>query len=94
MDVWAHENKVKLRFIQPGKPVQNAYIESFNGKLRDECLNENVFIDLYDAREKIEAWRWDYNSIRPHSSLNNLTPEEFADTLPQPDQITNFLVAG
>jgi putative transposase len=94
MDAWAHENKVKLRFIQPGKPVQNAYIESFNGKLRDECLNENVFIDLKDARNKIEAWRRDYNSIRPHSSLNNLTPEEFANSLPQQGQITNFLVAG
>lgn len=94
LDAWAHENKVKLRFIQPGKPVQNAYIESFNGKLRDECLNEHMFIDLRDARNKIEAWRKDYNSIRPHSSLNNLTPEEFAGTLPQQGQTTNFLVAG
>lgn len=94
MDAWAFENKVRLRFIQPGKPVQNAYIESFNGKLRDECLNENVFNDLQDARKKIEAWRRDYNSIRPHSSLSNLTPEEFANYLPQQGQITNFLMAG
>lgn len=88
MDAWAFQNKVRLRFIQPGKPVQNAYVESFNGKFRDECLNENVFIDLHDARSKIETWRRDYNSTRPHSSLNNLTPEEFAETLPQPDRIT------
>jgi putative transposase len=94
MDAWAFQNKVRLRFIQPGKPVQNAYVESFNGKLRDECLNENVFIDLYDARKKIEVWRRDYNSIRPHSSLKNLTPEEFANSLPQQGQITNFLMAG
>lgn len=94
LDSWAHENSVKLRFIQPGKPVQNAYIESFNGRLRDECLNENVFIDLHDARHKIEAWRRDYNSIRPHSSLNNLTPEEFAGTLPQQGRITNLSVGG
>ncbi|WP_407920188.1 IS3 family transposase [Geobacter pickeringii] len=93
MDAWAYEKKVRLRFIQPGKPVQNAYIESFNGKLREECLNENVFIDLYDARKKIEAWRKDYNTFRPHSSLNNLTPEEFANSLPQQGQITNFQMA-
>lgn len=94
VDAWAYQNKVRLRFIQPGKPVQNAYVESFNGKFRDECLNENVFVDLHDARSKIETWRRDYNSTRPHSSLNNLTPEEFAETLPQPDQITNFLMVG
>jgi putative transposase len=94
MDAWAYQNKVKLRFIQPGKPVQNAYVESFNGKFREECLNENVFIDLHDARNKIEAWRQDYNSTRPHSSLHNLTPEEFASTLPQQGRITNFQMAG
>jgi putative transposase len=93
MDAWAYQNKVKLRFIQPGKPVQNAYVESFNGKLRDECLNENVFIDLLDAKRKIEDWRQDYNTSRPHSSLNNLTPEEFARTLPQQGQITNLMLA-
>ena len=94
MDAWAFQNKVRLRFIQPGKPVQNAYVESFNGKFRDECLNENVFIDLHDARNKIETWRRDYNSTRPHSSLNNLTPEEFAETLPQPGRIANLLMVG
>jgi putative transposase len=78
LDLWAYENGVKLRFIQPGKPVQNAYIESFNGKFRNECLNDNVFVSLDSARTIIEAWRQDYNSERPHSSLNNLTPLEFA----------------
>jgi len=78
LDHWAYENSVKLRFIQPGKPVQNAYIESFNGKFRNECLNDNVFVSLHSAQNIIEAWRQDYNSERPHSSLNDMTPEEFA----------------
>jgi hypothetical protein len=69
---------VKLQFIAPGKPIQNAYIESFNARLREECFNEHVFLSLGDARRKIEAWRGDYNHERPHSSLGNLTPEEFA----------------
>lgn len=77
LDRWSYERGVKLHFIQPGKPTQNAYVESFNGKLRDECLNENWFTSLADAREKIETWRREYNTIRPHSSLNDLTPEEF-----------------
>ena len=78
LDLWAFENKVKLRFIQPGKPVQNAFIESFNGKFRDECLNEHVFVSLHKAQEIIESWRKDYNANRPHSSLDNMTPEEFS----------------
>lgn len=78
LDLWAYENRVRLRFIQPGKPVQNAYIESFNGKFRNECLNDNVFVSLHSAQKIIETWRQDYNTERPHSSLNNLTPEEFA----------------
>lgn len=77
LDSWCHEKKVQLCFIHPGKPVENAYIESFNGKFRDECLNENWFTSLKDAQEKIEAWRKDYNRNRPHSSLGNLSPEEF-----------------
>lgn len=77
LDSWAHHRGVKLCFIRPGKPVENAYIESFNGKFRDECLNEHWFTSLKDAQEKIEAWRKDYNRNRPHSSLGNLTPEEF-----------------
>ena len=69
---------VRLHFIEPGKPIQNAHIESFNARLRDECLNEHAFVSLADARVKIEKWRIEYNRERPHSSLGNLTPEEFA----------------
>jgi len=78
---WSEERGVRLEFIQPGKPVQNAYAESFNGRLRDECLNANWFTSLKDARRKIESWRQDYNQQRPHSSLNYLPPVEFARTL-------------
>lgn len=77
---WSEERGVRLEFIQPGKPVQNAYVESFNGRLRDECLNANWFTSLSDARRKIEAWRHDYNQQRPHSSLDYLPPAEFART--------------
>jgi len=77
LDVWAYEQGVKLHFIEPGKPVQNAFIESFNDKMRDECLNEHWFMSLREARETIEAWRRDYNEVRPHSSLGNRTPQEF-----------------
>jgi putative transposase len=77
LDEWAYRNGVKLQFIRPGKPVENAYIESFNGRLRDECLNEHWFINLGHARKLIEDWRIDYNQVRPHSSLGNLTPDEF-----------------
>lgn len=77
-DQWAYEKGIKLNFIQPGKPTQNGFIESFNGKFRDECLNENWFLSLNHAKELIEKWRIDYNTQRPHSSLNNLTPEEYA----------------
>jgi putative transposase len=73
---------VRLEFIQHGgKPVQIAYAESFNGRLRDECLNANWFTSLSDARRNIESWRQDYNQQRPHSSLNYLSPLEFARTL-------------
>lgn len=75
---WSEERRVRLEFIQPGKPAQNAYAESFNGRLRDECLNANWFTSLSDARRKIESWRQDYNQQRPHSSLNYLPPAEFA----------------
>jgi putative transposase len=77
-DAWAHRRGVRVHFIRPGKPVENAYAESFNGKLRDECLNENWFVTMEDARSRIEAWRLDYNQVRPHSGLDNLTPSEFA----------------
>ena len=75
---WAID-RVAWHYIQPGKPVQNAFIESFNSRLRDECLNEHVFVRLSEAREIIEAWRHDYNHVRPHSSLGALTPTEFAN---------------
>lgn len=79
MDKWTFKQQIKHNFIQPGKPAQNGYIESFNGKLRDECLNENWFSHLWDARDTVESWRIDYNVERPHSSLQNLTPSEFAE---------------
>jgi putative transposase len=78
LDQWAHQNEVALDFIQPGKPTQNAFIESFNGKFRDECLNEHWFINLADAQQKIEDWRCEYNTFRPHSSLGGMPPSEFA----------------
>jgi len=71
--------RVAWHYIEPGKPVQNAFIESFNSRLRDECLNEHIFLNLTEAREVIEAWRLDYNYARPHSSLGTLTPNEFAE---------------
>lgn len=73
---WALENQLEWQYIQPGKPQQNGHIESFNGKLRDECLNENLFFDLRQSREVIERWRSDYNHNRPHSGLKGLTPVE------------------
>lgn len=80
LDEWAYRRGVKLNFIRPGKPVDNAFAESFNGRLRDECLNTNWFMNLKHAREVIEDWRIDYNEVRPHSSLNNRTPMEYAVT--------------
>jgi len=78
VDQWAYQAGVRLHFIAPGKPTQNPYVESFNGKLRDECLNGHWFASLGDARLMVEQWRQDYNRVRPHSSLGNATPEEFA----------------
>jgi putative transposase len=77
LDQWAYERGLRLRFIAPGKPVQNAFIESFNGRLRDECLNLNWFLGIADARQIVEAWRLDYNQARPHTALGGLTPEEY-----------------
>jgi putative transposase len=74
---WA-TGRLAWHYIEPGKPVQNAFIESFNSRLRDECLNEHVFLSLTEARQIIEAWRHDYNHLRPHGSLGALTPNEFA----------------
>lgn len=78
MDEWAYGRGVRLQFIEPGKPIQNAFIESFNSRLREECLNEHVFLSLDDARRRIEQWRVRYNCERPHSSLGYPAPEEFA----------------
>lgn len=78
MDQWAFKNNVELKFIQPGKPNQNAYCESFNSRLRDECLNTQWFMNLADAKDKIETWRKEFNEQRPHSSLNYKTPNQFA----------------
>jgi putative transposase len=79
VDQWAYENKVILDFSRPGKPTDNPYIESFNGKFRDECLSVNWFLDIDNARRMIEDWRQEYNELRPHSSLSGLTPMEFID---------------
>jgi putative transposase len=78
LDQWAHERGVELAFIRPGKPIENCFVESFNGRFRDECLNLHWFTSLNDARHRIEAWRVDYNHGRPHSALGDLTPKSFA----------------
>lgn len=78
LDQWAYEQGLRWHTIQPGRPMENGYMESFNGRFRDECLNENWFRDLADAREKIAHWKQDYNQARPHSALGYQTPEEFA----------------
>lgn len=78
LDQWAHEHGVQLHFIEPGKPVQNAFAESFNGRVRDECLNETWFLSLAEAEVTLGAWRTEYNARRPHGSLQSLTPAEFA----------------
>lgn len=79
LDKWAYEHGVTMDFSRPGKPMDNAMIESFNGSFRDECLNVNWFLSIDDAREKIEMWREEYNEFRPHSSLGGLTPRQFAE---------------
>ena len=81
MFFWSRDNQVKLEFIQPGKPVQNAFVESFNGKFRDTCLNQHWFRSLYEARDLIEQWRRDYNEVRPHSSLGYQPPSVFASKI-------------
>jgi putative transposase len=87
-DPWAHQRGIALHFMRPGKPVENAYAESFNGKLRDECLNESWFISLADAQRTIEAWRIEYNTARPHASLDGRTPAEFAQQLNRGELVT------
>ena len=75
---WCQETGIDWHYIAPGKPMQNGIVESFNGSFRDECLNETLFSSLSEARSQITAWKEDYNRNRPHSSLGNLTPSEFA----------------
>ena len=79
LDAWAYEQRLTLRFIEPGKPQQNAYIERFNGKFRDECLNEHWFLSMRHARAVIADWRMEYNEERPHSALDYQTPKEFVE---------------
>ncbi len=81
LDKWCYRNSVRHTFIQPGKPQQNCYVESFNGKLRDECLNEHWFESLDHAFGILSSWREDYNEVRPHQSLGNLTPNRYAAEL-------------
>ena len=81
LDQWAYFNRVELDFIRPGKPSDNGIIEAFNGRLRQECLNENWFLSLDDAREKIEVWRQEYNKERPHGALGNVSPLVYASAM-------------
>ena len=81
LNAWAYERHIEHVFIEPGKPMQNGFIESFNGRFRDECLNLNWFNSLHDAREIISRWKDEYNMVRPHSSLGDMTPVEYARTL-------------
>ena len=92
LDAWAARKGIRLHFIDPGKPIQNAYIESFNGRFRDECLNENWFVDLWEARRLTEDWRLIYNTLRPHGALGDLTPEAFAQQLLNSAQAESVLV--
>ena len=94
LDKWAYEHGVTLDFSRPGKPTDNALIESFNGSFRDECLNTNWFLSLDDAKEKVNIWRKDYNEFRPHSSLGNLTPEEYRKKHLKSPKISNFACLG
>ena len=77
LNKWAYENDVELDFSRPGKPTDNPFIESFNGSFRDECLNANWFFSLLDAQEKFDIWREDYNNLRPHSLLGDMSPNEY-----------------
>jgi putative transposase len=90
MIIWACNNGVRLRFIDPGKPIQNAYIESFNGRMRDECLNQNWFQSLEEAKRIISNWRSDYNTKRPHSSLKNQSPEKFMQRFKEKSNLQNL----
>jgi len=94
LEEWAYRRGVQLDFIRPGKPVENAFIESFNGRLRDECLNVHQFASLAEAQAIIEAWRCDYNQRRPHSSLGHLTPNEFLEQRQGQQTVEEALYSG
>ena len=91
---WCIEKQIALVHIQPGKPQQNGYVESFNGKLRDECLNAHWFANLAAARQLIQAWRQEYNESRPHRSLGERTPSEFASQIAASRDLTELKPAG
>ena len=93
MEAWAYRYGVQLDFIRPGKPVENSYIESFNGRLRDECLNVETFFDLSDVREKLARWQLDYNQVRPHSALADRSPAEFVRNWQQ-SSVASLRTAG
>jgi len=88
MEAWVYRTGVKLDFIRPGKPVENGFIESFNARLRDECLNREQLWTLTEARVVLEDWRWKYNNIRPHRSLGYITPLKFAQR-EAPEEVSN-----
>jgi putative transposase len=88
VDQWAYREGVELHFIEPGKPNQNAFVESFNAIFRNECLNEHWFRDLAEAKEIIEDWRMDYNTQRPHGSIGNQTPAEFIRAIAPQQSVT------
>lgn len=90
LEIWAEENQVRLHFIEPGKPVQNCYVESFNGRFRDECLNEHWFTSMHDARSIIAAWREDYNDVREHGSLAGMTPSEYRRAMESAENASRF----
>ncbi len=90
LDLWAYRRGIELVFIRPGKPVENAYVESFHSRFRDECLSAQWFETPVDARIHIERWRQDYNEVRPHTSLDGRTPREFAESLKETDPITRL----
>jgi putative transposase len=87
LDQWAYHNGLEIDFSRPGKPTDNAFCEAFNGRVRSECLNASWFLSMADAIERIEEWRCHYNNDRPHTSLGNLTPNEFARQTPTAREI-------
>lgn len=93
-DLWAYHHRVQIDFSRPGKPTDNCFIETFNGALRDECLNLHWFQTLEEAKARIEAWRRDYNESRPHQALQDMTPVEFANEAKKMDPVQRIQIAG